>query len=191
MLRRTSPVNIWDLEIHGNKHSDSFTPTHTWAQTSKHPICSPPPPPPTSYIFIPSVPDKGTPAFTSVLSDKETYILSHTYFLLRKSYCATQTLYLSQTNTHFTNTERTAVTVSPVLSRIVTCPFYSWSPTHSGRSSSFSTENSHPSSHTLPMGLHHCPLPLHHCPLALKFHFCAAAFPGHPTTLPTRASQIL
>ena len=51
--------------------------------------------------------------------------ISHTYFLLRKSYRATQTLYSSRTNTHFTNTERTAVTVSPVLSRIAVCPFYS------------------------------------------------------------------
>ena len=91
-------------------------------------------------------PNKETPAFTSVLSNKEIYTLSHTYFLLRKSYHATQTLYLSQTNARI---KHTAVTVSPVLNRITVCPFYSWSFTCSGKSSTFYTKNSHPSSHTL------------------------------------------
>ena len=148
MLRRTSPVNIWDLDIRADKHSDSFVSTHTWAQITEHPIHSPLSPP-ISHIFTPSIPNKEIPAFTSVLSNKETFTLSHTYFLLRKSYCATQTLYLSQTNTHFTNTEHTAVTVSPVSSRITMCLFYSWSITCSGRSSPFYTENSHLSSHTV------------------------------------------
>ena len=35
------------------------------------------------HIFTPSIPNKGTPAFTSVLSNKETFTLSHTDFLLR------------------------------------------------------------------------------------------------------------
>ena len=79
---------------------------------------------------------------TSVLPNKETFTLSHTYFLLRKSYCATQTLYLSWTNTHFTNVKHTAVS-----SRIAACLFYPWSFTCSGRSNTIYTGSSHPSSH--------------------------------------------
>src|SRR6266852_322900 len=103
------------------------------AQITESPIHSPPSPP-ISHTH-PHLPNK------------ETLTPSHTYFLLRKSYCAIQTLYSSRTNTHFTSIERTAVTVSLVSSRIITCPFYSCSPTRSGRSSTSYTKNSHPSSH--------------------------------------------
>ena len=140
MLRRTSPVNIWDLDIHADKHSDSFISTHTWAQITEHPIIY-------HLYLIHSHLLFLTTYLPLYFPNKETFTHSHTYFLSRKSHRATWTLYLSWMNTHFTNIECTAVTVSPVSSRIAACLFYSWSFTCSGRSSTFYTKNSHPSSH--------------------------------------------